>query len=507
VSGSRRQPSLAGPRQGAWTDARARAPLARGRRRALGPGVAPLAGGLGLLGLVGLAIAIVLIVAERSSFLTPSVMGGPLPRWYGGPLEGLLPSLTTDRKTLQITVSSLIGAMYVCYLLALRYAPRLDARWTLAALFALQVVFLLSPPLFSTDIFSYLNYGRMAAVHHLNPYVVVPAAEPHSDPAFQLINWFHLKSPYGPLFTLFTEALAPLGVATSFWVMKVVVALGNVAVLSLVWRCAIRLGRDPLTAIVFVGLNPLVLLWVVGAVHNDGLMMLFVLLAVLFTLRAGPRARSAQGRRVPTRDSAKFAAAAGASLAVAVAIKAPAALLLPIFLLVGRWRDFLAGVLGAGVILAAASFAAFGTHLPILGAQHDLVIPQGLTNLIGMGLGLGGETRGLHAAFTAALVVVVVLCCAAVALDRERWVGAAGVAMLALVLTLSWAEAWYILWILPFAALARSRVLRSCVLLLGVLLILEYMPAVGPLELWINLNPTATPVGHNDQLAIERLLN
>ena len=92
-------------------------------------------------------------------------------------------------------------------------ARRLPARWIVAAIVAVHAIFLLSPPLALTDVFNYINYGRMEVVHHLNPYTTIPILEPHNDPSFLLSNWHELLSPYGPLFTLLTFAVVPLGVA------------------------------------------------------------------------------------------------------------------------------------------------------------------------------------------------------------------------------------------------------------------------------------------------------
>ena len=78
---------------------------------------------------------------------------------------------------------------------------------------AVHAIFLLAPPLALTDVFNYINYGRMEVVHHLNPYTTIPIFEPHSDPSYALSNWHQLLSPYGPLFTLMTFAVVPLGVA------------------------------------------------------------------------------------------------------------------------------------------------------------------------------------------------------------------------------------------------------------------------------------------------------
>ena len=77
-------------------------------------------------------------------------------------------------------------------------------------------MFLLAPPLSYTDVFNYINYGRMGVLHHLNPYVVLPVAEPHADPALRSATGTTCSAPYGPLFTLLSYALVPLGVV-SFW--------------------------------------------------------------------------------------------------------------------------------------------------------------------------------------------------------------------------------------------------------------------------------------------------
>src|SRR6202008_915486 len=98
----------------------------------------------------------------------------------------------------------------------------LPARWVLATLVAVHAIFILSPPLALTDLFNYINYGRMEVVHNLNPYTTIPILEPHNDPSYSLSNWHELLSPYGPLFTLLTFAVVPLGAAGAFWALYVV---------------------------------------------------------------------------------------------------------------------------------------------------------------------------------------------------------------------------------------------------------------------------------------------
>src|SRR5207247_2499687 len=152
--------------------------------------------------------------------------------------------------------------------------------WTvLAAIAAVHVIFFLSPPLLLTDLFNYLNYARMLALHGLNPYAHVPILA-SQDPAYQFTTWHHLRSPYGPLFTLCTYVLAPFGLAVEYWIFKLAVMCASLGCLALVWKCAQRLGRPPAQAVAFVGLNPLFFVYGLGGEHNDVFMMLLVLTGV-----------------------------------------------------------------------------------------------------------------------------------------------------------------------------------------------------------------------------------
>ena len=316
-------------------------------------------GGVALGVLTGVAFALVLIAAQHATFLSPPALPRYFPSWMAGPLHGLWDGAPSNRGQLMRLSSWAMAAMYVSYLVILLCLVRVRSRWILAAIVAVHVVFLLAPPLSYTDVFNYLNYGRMGIVHHLNPYTTIPALEPHSDPTFAISNWHHLASPYGPLFTLFTYALVPLGVPVSFWVLKVALALASLGTLALLYRTAELLGRDGVRAVAFVGLNPLVLVWGLGADHNDFFMVFFLMLAVYLIVAArqvpsealAPSLADVRAGHASLRQWAG-ARELGPELAVvtAVAIKASAAILLP-FLLIGAPRR--RGMLIGGAIAAA----------------------------------------------------------------------------------------------------------------------------------------------------------
>jgi alpha-1,6-mannosyltransferase len=366
----------------------------------------------------------------------------------------------------------------------------------------------------------------MEVVHHLNPYTTIPILEPHNDPSYDLSNWHQLLSPYGPLFTLLTFAVVPLGVAGSFWALKGILAVTSLAVILLVWKCARLLDRDPVLAIVLVGLNPIVLVWGLGGDHNDFLMVFFILLGFYLLLLARARERG-QGPELPPPggESEPGTVArsgwllplsvaeigAGAAFVTAAAIKASGGVLIPV-VLAGllsaprRLAQVVLGMAAAGVLLGAVSLIAFGLHVPDLSTQSRLVTNVSVPNLIGLALGSGGETQSLHLVLSAVLGVSVLLCCVQ-AWRRRDALTASGWASVALLVTLSWVLPWYVLWVLPLAALSRSRRLRGAALALGVYLIVAWAPASGLLWSRIGFHPEKTSLGRLHQRYVKELLN
>lgn len=480
-----------------------------------------------LIVIVSCLALLVVAAANRPSVLSATTTLHFFPRWMAGPLGGLWPSLTRDPLGLRYFFTVAITVMYVSYAMALRYAPRLRARWAIAAVVGVHAIVFLAPPLALTDIFNYVNYGRMEVFHHLNPYTTVPILEPHNDPSFALSNWHQLLSPYGPLFTLITFAVVPLGVAASFWALKGLLMAASLATILLVWKSARLLGRDPVAAIVLVGLNPIVLVWGLGGDHNDFLTMFFVVLAFYLLLRArtmpGAVAGSEDDRtQTPQRDASApvatatsgrrgpLLAGAGATLVAAVAIKASAGILLPVVLacLLRNKRDLFPiglGMLGAAIVLGVGSAIAFGAHFPDLATQGRVVTMVSLPNLLGLVLGDGGETNTLRIVLSG-LLLAIVAACSVLAWRRREAVSPAGWATVALLVTLSWVLPWYVLWVLPFAALSHSRRLRVAALVLGVYFIAAWAPITGTVFNAIGFHPDKTPLGRLHQRYVKELL-
>jgi hypothetical protein len=170
---------------------------------------------LGLLGLLGVFTSAFLLAAGAASEPTQYVpaRSGGWPGWLAGPLEGLHVGITSSSFQ---TLTLIMAAGYVAVLLTAR---TLSARMLWVTILAAHLALLLGPPLISQDVFGYLDFARLGALHGLDPYTHVAAQAP-TDPAFLFVGWPFQNSPYGPLFTLGSYAIAPLGLAGGLWALK-----------------------------------------------------------------------------------------------------------------------------------------------------------------------------------------------------------------------------------------------------------------------------------------------
>ncbi|HET9718576.1 MAG TPA: hypothetical protein VFP55_00710 [Solirubrobacteraceae bacterium] len=429
--------------------------------------------------LATLFTACLLIVLYAAAGPSPLVSGSTrwssFPGWLAGPLHGLFGRPQVSSRTLDEAFSALVAGMTVGYFIVLWSWRSVSMRVLVVFVVAVEAVLLIGPPLQMTDLFNYLAYARLGAVHGLNPYTHVINAELR-DPTFPLSTWHNWRSPYGTLFTAITYPAALLPLPAAYWTMKVATVLMSLAFLWLVGRCARLLGRDPRLAVLLVAANPIYLIYAVAEFHNDFFMLVPAMGAVALLLSG--RYRSA-----------------GAALAVAVAVKMTMVLLLP-FLLLAAWRQRAARGVAAGFALAAAPLAAlslalFGPALPNVSGQSQLLTGFSIPNLLGWTIGLGGGTPQLIRDMDVLIVLVV----GYQLLRRRDWLSGAGWATLALLASLGWLMPWYVVWLLPLAAIAPNVKLRRMTLAASVFLILAFLPATGLLLNDLRINPLAGPVG------------
>ncbi|HEX9315228.1 MAG TPA: glycosyltransferase 87 family protein, partial [Actinomycetota bacterium] len=219
--------------------------------------------------------------------------------------------------------------------------PLLDPKlilWSSIVLIAIAVVV---PPRESADVWSYAMYGRMVDHFHANPYRVSPLTF-SGDPWFWRVSvwWQDTRTVYGPAFTGVSALgmhLAGSSALRARLFFQLLTGASVVAALVLLYR-----RRVEPAALVFLGLSPVMVVSVVNGAHNDALVGLAALGAVV--------ALSRRSRVV-----------AGIALGLAALVKL-IALLPAAALIVWLWRRegraaalrvgaVIGGIVGAGYLL------------------------------------------------------------------------------------------------------------------------------------------------------------
>lgn len=398
-----------------------------------------LLGAGSIAGLGALSAVLCVMAAAGVSFVVPATRRS-FTGWIAGPLHGIVSRTLTAQQTIIV-----LFLMLACWAAALLWARSVGSRWVIGTVIALHVLYAIAPPLISKDIFSYISYARIGSLHGADPYTSAAFHWP-GDPVYIYVAWRHVSSAYGTLFTVATYPLAHISVAAAMWTIKVVTAAFSLALVWLVWHCAKRLGRDPVQAVVWVGLNPILLVYGVGGAHNDLIMLMLMMAGVALAL-------------------ARREAPAAASVVLSAAVKGTSAIMLPFLFLGSREkRRVVLGALAAAIPLGAMSLAVFGSGLTgqyhVVKRQQLLVSGDSVPNQLAHFFGFSGVTSDVR-------LVVRLLGLAAFAYLLWRvfrgtmdWITATGWAMVSFVVTSSWLLGWYVLWPLPFAAISKDRRLQ-----------------------------------------------
>ena len=235
--------------------------------------------------------------------------GTPLEQWLLLPTQYLFPYLAQQHAKgstllsipLNWVIFLLLGAsfllLFVCYLCALRFLPRMvTRRFVLLSTTLLGLLCVLYPSIPSQDLFSYISYARLEVIYHLNPLI----ATPHTimkDPIYHLLYWKDQPSAYGPTWIGITSGLQRfsllfVGGIQNIFVMAICLRCFGLVVhlcsTHLIWVISGSLqsktGRISTRLRVLATLafawNPLLLLEAAAIVHNDTTVLLCVLLAV-----------------------------------------------------------------------------------------------------------------------------------------------------------------------------------------------------------------------------------
>ncbi|MCW3044915.1 MAG: glycosyltransferase family 39 protein [Actinobacteria bacterium] len=353
--------------------------------------------------------------------------------------------------------------------------PLLDPRlilWTSIVLIAVAVVI---PPRESADVWSYAMYGRMVDHFHADPYKVSPLSF-SGDPWFWRVSvwWQDTRTVYGPAFTAVSAVgmhLAGDSALRARLFFQLLTGASVVAALVLLYR-----RRVEPAALVFLGLSPVMVVSVVNGAHNDALVGLAALGAVVALSR-------------------RWRVVAGVALGLAALVKL-IALLPAAAIIVWVWRREgraaaakLGAVIGAVVAVGYLLIGGLPALAPLQEAsrlvdrfslwgafgQPKPVSPAGQGPLGGLLISPVPQqwlTGGIRYAAMLLLAGVATLVLFGGSSESRPSAGA-GAVVLAFVLATSYIQPWYLAAVLPLVALQwRSRLAflaagYSVLLLLG----------------------------------------
>jgi hypothetical protein len=263
-------------------------------------------------------------LASQALYLHFFLRPYPLLAYYAVPLLDLGKLTGRSHTAARDFAGAFLLLFALCYMGYVLCRGR-SSRWGLlivllfASLCGLALV--LVYPITAADIFEYIAYARITVHHGANPHVYRPADFP-DDPFVRYSAWPHITSPYGPLWTYLSTGIGMLSGSSLltylllFKALALLVHLLNSGLIYSIlrhWRPSYALAGTVLYA-----WNPLVLFESAGGGHNDGLVMLPVLLGVYLFVRG------------------RFGLAIPAA-ALSCLVKMPTIIVVPLFV-VGGWR-------------------------------------------------------------------------------------------------------------------------------------------------------------------------
>lgn len=365
--------------------------------------------------------------------------------------------------------------------------PRIG-RW-LGLVGVAAVPLLLAPQLLSTDVYSYIVYGRMASVHGANPYVHRPDALA-TDPFLPLTFWNDTTMVYGPVWLYVTAAMtwvlerlgASLGAhVLAFKLLALALHVGTALTIRAIAR-QLRPARAT-TAMVAYLFNPLCLIELVGNAHVDGLLVFLVLVGVHAHVRGRP-------------------VAAFAWLLLAALCKIQGLMFVGLYGLAwirsaGSWRAAcrraaLLGGLGATVVIAAYApvWAGAATFDELLhGVPASRLLNSTAEALDRLGTGEAAARALTLTGFAIGAVVAIARArTPAIAVRMFPWLGLGFCALAA-----TWFWPWYATLPVALAAAAGSRRALTVAIALSLTVLVVYVtfalgrprgPLAAPIALW-----------------------
>jgi alpha-1,6-mannosyltransferase len=199
---------------------------------------------------------------------------------------------------LYVAATLVVFALYakVLGLAARRVLTPVEKRQALIFPAVIGAALLLTPPVISFDVYSYLGHGYQARAG-ANPYAQPVKDIASSDAGRALIGrgWLpvHGVSPYGPLWTWVEVSIVETtsNLALQAAIVKTVAFAFSLAAAYLIWMILGNVApRAQLAGTLVYLWNPVVVMEFAGEGHNESLIVAAALLALWLTVRAKPAA-------------------------------------------------------------------------------------------------------------------------------------------------------------------------------------------------------------------------
>jgi alpha-1,6-mannosyltransferase len=261
---------------------------------------------------------------------------------------------------------------------------RVGSRPILIAAGCWMAPLLISPPLFTRDVFSYLGQGAQL-LYGLDPYANGPAELDVLPNVVQNVHplWQTTPAPYGPLFLLISKGVVSVSgdnMILGVILMRLVLLVGLVGTLWALPRLVKHLGGKLPVALWLAVASPMMVIHLFGGPHNDLMMLAFLTIGVLAALE-------------------KKHVVAVVLVTIGMLIKPTAAIALPF--IVWMWANHLEGESKVRNFLRAGA-ASVGLFLPVfvagtwislgslnLGWWSGLKAPQLIANWLNIPTGIG----------------------------------------------------------------------------------------------------------------------
>ena len=377
--------------------------------------------------------------------------------------------------------------------------------------FSWTLPILVTAPLFTQDIYSYIANGSIV-VQGMDPYSAGPVQLLGADnPLARSVPfiWANSPSPYGPVALGIAAVISIItndSIVAAVILHRITSLLGVVAAGWAITALAKRCRFHPATALWLGILNPLTILHLIGGIHNESLMLGFVLVGMELVLRGIDKLEASTSLSMSTAWpgwlltflGGTLISAAGmvkvtgfiglgfAGMALArflfrrtsmkqwLSISAAAGYFLSVLILsIGAFT--LASGIGLGWVTGQGGAATIRSWLSV---STDVGVASGF---MGMMLGLGDHTEAILSVTRAAGVLAAAAFMVRMLFATFRGVmhpiGGLGVSTLVLVILFPVVHPWYILWaIFPLAAWANRWFFRYAVVIYSAVMSFVVLP-------------------------------